>query len=98
MLDPRTRIRVSTAHKSLIVNWREGVSIESRTGLEIQILFDRVVGDRLQLAYRFRRSGRRMLTSTPAMYREAIGRFYYAMYHGLRAAVYYMIAGDDFEV
>lgn len=88
---------MATAHKDLLSNWREGVSIEDRTGAEIQELFERVVADRMDLAYRCRRSGKRVLDSAPPMYRDAIGRFYYAMYHSMRAVVYFVNRGDDFE-
>ncbi len=33
----------------------------------------------------------------PPMRRVAVGRYYYAMYHAMRAVVYFRTPGDDHE-
>ena len=83
-------LRVSTAKRQLIQDWREGISLETDTGRTIDELRQRVVADRLQLAYDFRRRGNALMTLSPPLYRDAVSRFYYAMYHGMRAVVYFV--------
>lgn len=97
MVDPRTRLRIATAKRDLLLNWQEGVSIETRTGANLRRLQDRVTADRIDLAYAIRRSGKRLMRLSPPLYRDAVGRFYYAMYHAMRAVVFFTNQGDDFE-
>ena len=97
-LVPSPRLqRVTTAKKQLIIAWREGVSLVSDTGLTLDQLRERVTADRMQLAYDFRRRGNALMRSNPALYRDAVSRFYYAMYHAMRAVVYFVEQGDDFQ-
>lgn len=96
-VDSRLRLRVATASKELRDHWSEGTSIERRTGVQIQALAERVTADRLQLAYRVRRSGALLIALTPPMNRVAVGRYYYAMYHAMRSVVFFHHGGDDYE-
>lgn len=37
------------------------------------------------------------MQTSPPLYRDAVSRFYYGMYHGLRAVSYHFHGGDDHE-
>ena len=90
-------LRVTTAKKQLVLDWREGVSLEADTGRTIDDLRQRAVADRIQLAYDFRRRGNSLMRQSPPLYRDAVSRFYYAMYHAMRAVVYFAERGDDHQ-
>jgi uncharacterized protein (UPF0332 family) len=90
-------LRVSQATKTSIDNWKEGVSLEqgsARTISELKIL---VVQDRWSLSLEHRRHANRLLASRPPLYRSAVSRYYYAMYHAMRSCVYVSHGGDDHE-
>ncbi|MBI1927864.1 hypothetical protein HYR99_26945 [Candidatus Poribacteria bacterium] len=38
-----------------------------------------------------------MLKSKPPLYRNAISRYYYSMYHAMRACVFVFHGGDDYQ-
>lgn len=38
-----------------------------------------------------------MLRVAPPMYRDALSRYYYSMYHAMRAVVFFVEDGDDFQ-
>jgi len=90
-------LRVSKAKKSEIDRWKEGRALESSSGRTIEELSHRVVADRLQLAMRFLRVGDRLHAGAQPDYRLAVSRYYYAMYHAMRAAAYFSHGGDDHE-
>lgn len=95
---PKERLlRISKATKSTIQGWAEGVQIETSTGRPISELTDRASADRLALSRSFLKDGEAMMALTPALYRSAISRFYYSMYHAMRAVSYYRHGGDDHE-
>lgn len=77
--------------------WDEGVYLRTTTGRELADLRDTVVSDRVQFAALLLSRGNRLVASTPPHYRDAISRFYYSMYHAMRAAVYYDYGGDDHQ-
>jgi hypothetical protein len=89
--------RVAEADAKLVINWREGVSLESRSGRSLDELQHRVSADRLALAADLVRRGERLVGSNPPQYRDAISRFYYAAYHAFRSVVYFRTGGDDHE-
>lgn len=92
-----TLMRVSKASKRDVTHWDEGVRIAGSTGKTIEDLRHRAVADRLALAQSFRRQAEGMLATTPTFYRGAVSRFYYSMYHAMRAVVFFIEHGDDFE-
>lgn len=92
-----TLLRISKADKAFLLNLSEGVHIESSTSHTINELKHRTCADRLVLAEVMIEAGNKLLRSRPAMYRSAIGRYYYAMYHATRATVYFDHGGDDHE-
>lgn len=89
--------RVATARKSLLDNLKEGESIQPRTGRTIEDLRQRATADRMQLAAWILRRGKRMVTLANPSYRDSTSRFYYAMYHAIRAVVFFQHHGDDHE-
>ena len=100
---PRMRVqetrllRVGKAAHSLLQRWREGVSHCTASGLEIDELKRIAARDRWRLARAHHRDGRALLESRRRLFRSAISRLYYAMYHAMRAAAYMFHDGDDHE-
>lgn len=95
--DPDLLHRVTQADAKLISGWREGVSLESRSGHSLTELQHRVTAERLALASGFLSRGRSLMAHDPPLYRDATSRFYYAAYHAFRALVYHETGGDDHE-
>jgi uncharacterized protein (UPF0332 family) len=89
--------RVGTATKRNLTDWQEGLSIEARSGKPLEVLRHRATTDRLALATECRNRARRLETLDPPMFRDAISRYYYCLYHAFRAAVYFVIEGDDHQ-
>jgi uncharacterized protein (UPF0332 family) len=95
--DPVILQRVAVADARLVKAWKEGVSLEARSGHTLGELQQRVSTDRLALAAELLSRGRRLTGANPPRYRDAISRFYYAAYHAFRSVVYYSTGGDDHE-
>lgn len=89
--------RVSEAPCKLHANWREGISLEARSGRTLDELRDRCVADRLALGRDARRCARLLHGLNPPMYRDAISRYYYSLYHAFRAVAHFANDGDDYE-
>ena len=89
--------RVSNAKKRDISHWREGRHLEKESGRTIDDLQQRAIADRWVLANSFRRNADRMMALQPPLYRDAISRYYYAMYHAMRSVVFFAEGGDDYE-
>ena len=95
---PSTRLlRISEANAVLLGNWKEGVSIESASGLAIDDLRLRAAASRWRLAVEHRRQANIVLRLPRPIYRAATSRLYYAMYHAIRAAAYVFHGGDDHQ-
>jgi uncharacterized protein (UPF0332 family) len=90
-------LRVTTAKKQVILGWQEGVSLASESAQTIEELRQRAAADRLQLAFDCRRRANHLISASPPLYRDAISRYYYAMYHAMRAVVYFVERGDDHQ-
>lgn len=90
-------IRISKATKSIIENWQEGISLKNISGYETSALMCIVASDRWRLGFEHRRQANIFLKQAKPLYRSAISRYYYAMYHSMRACVYIHHRGDDFE-
>lgn len=88
---------VAKAKKSAIAAWKEGVSLERDTAKSIDSILQRVASARWRLADSFRKQANRLMAVSPSLYRSAISRYYYAMYHALRACVFLENGGDDHE-
>jgi uncharacterized protein (UPF0332 family) len=90
-------LRISKAKQNQIIGWKDGVFLGTLFGASMTDLEQMVVADRIALARRLRQRGLRLMRSKPPMHRDAISRFYYSMYHSMRAVVYYANHGDDHE-
>jgi uncharacterized protein (UPF0332 family) len=90
-------LRVSQAKKRDIGLWAEAVYLETSTGRTLEELRQRTAADRWAFALAFRRQGDRMLSAAPPFYRDAVSRFYYSMYHAMRAVVFFAEQGDDHQ-
>jgi uncharacterized protein (UPF0332 family) len=67
------------------------------TGRTLDDLRHQAVADRFKLARHFVDAGDKLLRARPSQSRSAISRYYYGMYHAMRAVVYYVEKGDDHE-
>jgi uncharacterized protein (UPF0332 family) len=94
---PTTLTRVLKAQKRELSVWREGLYLERSSGRSLEELRSRGTADRLELAVRFRRQADRMVQIRPPLYRDAVSRYYYSMYHAMRAVVFYVEYGDDYQ-
>ena len=90
-------IRLTEASNAEIDNWKEGVSLEKDSGRTIPELINKAAADRWYFAYEHRHHANKLLNSKPPLYRSAISRYYYSMYHAVRACVFVSHQGDDYE-
>jgi uncharacterized protein (UPF0332 family) len=91
----KSLLRVATATRKELEHWGEGVYLERSTGRSLEDLRARATVDRLQLSVDCRRRARRLEQLEPPMYRDAISRYYYCVYHAFRAVVFFSTPGDD---
>ncbi len=89
--------RIGKADKKLLQSWKEGASLSTDSGQTIDSLKLTVATARWRLAAAHRRDGNKLLRLAQPPFRSAISRFYYAMYHSLRAAAFIFHEGDDYE-
>lgn len=88
---------ISKAKVEKLKNFADGVSLSRRARSSIDRLRARVAKDRLTLARSKLRDATQAASSTPALWRTAVSRAYYSMYHAARAATYLSYGGDDHE-
>ncbi|WP_157377804.1 HEPN domain-containing protein [Burkholderia ubonensis] len=88
---------ISKAKVEKLKNFADGVSLSRRARSSIDRLRARVAKDRLALAKSKLRDATQAASCTPALWRTAVSRAYYAMYHAARAATYLSYGGDDHE-
>lgn len=89
--------RISKVPKAQVILWEEGISLERDSNLKISDIVRIVASDRWRLASQHNRHADQLMSTQPICYRGAISRYYYAMYHALRACTYISHKGDDFE-
>lgn len=90
-------LALSKARKQKLESLHQGARIVEDTGRPLKELKQQVCADRVALAEQFAAAGDRLLRTRPPEYRSAISRYYYSMYHAMRAVVYYVNDGDDHE-
>jgi uncharacterized protein (UPF0332 family) len=95
ILPAKRLLRVSLATTELIGSWNEGISLAKDSGRSVQQLLDKVATDRWRFAALQRSHAGTLMKQTPPLYRSAISRYYYAMYHAMRACVFLAYPGDD---
>lgn len=88
---------MSESQQKQLLAFREGVYLETSSGQTIDELRDQACADRIALAEHFLAAGDKMMRSRPPEYRSAISRFYYSMYHAMRAVAFYAHGGDDHQ-
>lgn len=95
---PNNRLnRLAKATNEQIKYWKEGVSLQNDSGQTVPQLINKAVADRWHFAYEHRHNANKLLKSKPPLYRSAISRYYYAMYHAMRACVFVFKEGDDYQ-
>lgn len=90
-------IRLVEGTSEQINYWKEGVSLQKDSGRTIPELINRAAADRWYFAYEHRHNANKLLKSKPPLYRSAISRYYYSMYHAMRACVFVFHGGDDYQ-
>jgi len=94
----RTRLlHVSKSKVALVRNWEEGVSLERDAARTVSEVLCVVAADRLRLGVEHRRQADHLMTLSPPLYRSSVSRYYYAMYHVMRACAFIFHRGDDYE-
>lgn len=88
---------VAKAKKNSIAAWKYGVELEQHADVSIDTIMKRVAARRWRLADGFRKQANQLFALSPSLSRSSISRYYYAMYHALRACVYLENEGDDYE-
>lgn len=91
----RIMLRITQATAQRFVDWGEGVHLFATAGQPLDELREKAVSDRLALAAEFLETAARMQRTRPPHYRDAVSRYYYSMYHAMRAAALYRYRGDD---
>ena len=95
---PNNRLnRLATASNTQIKDWKEGVSLQNNSGQTISQLISNAAADRWRFAYEHRHNANKLLRSKPPLYRSAISRYYYSMYHAIRACVFVSHGDDDHQ-
>lgn len=74
-----------------------GAALVKRTGLAVDELKIRAAQDRIRLSKAFLRDAKAVQSGARPLYRTAVSRAYYALYHAMRAVVYCSYGGDDNE-
>ena len=96
-LPDKRLIRLAEATNAQINHWKEGVSLQKDSGRTIPELISKAAADRWHFAYEHRHDANKLLNSKPPLYRSAVSRYYYSMYHAMRACVFVSHQGDDHE-
>ena len=97
VLSDNRQNRVAKGTQKQIEEWKEGVSLQNDSEQTISQLIGNAATDRWRFANEHRQNANKLLTSRPPLYRSAISRYYYSMYHAMRACVFISYQGDDYE-
>ena len=95
--DNRLNRLVTAPNKQIKLLERRCVSPERLWTNVISQLISDAAANRWRFAYEHRHNANKLLKSKPPLYRSAISRFYYSMYHAIRACVFVSHQGDDYE-
>lgn len=90
-------LRVSKANKKTLNLFAEGINLHTATARPLIDLQHQACADRIALAKGFLSTADRLMRMRRPEYRSAISRYYYAMYHAIRAVAYFNEGGDDKE-
>jgi len=97
VLPAKRLLRVSLATTQLISFWNEGVSLAKDSGQSVEQLLHKVAADRWGFAAIQHAHAGTLMKQSPPVYRSAISRYYYGMYHAMRACVFLAYPGDDHQ-
>lgn len=86
---------VTKAKKSYLDSAKFGEHLTNRSGYTISEVIAKACSDRLTLAKSCMSDANAAYSNS--LYRLTISRSYYAMYHAMRAVVFYDYGGDDHE-
>jgi len=86
-------LRVGKATKAALARYREVDHLKQATGLSVEEMRHRATADRWRMAYKCGLRGDVLLLGRPTLFRDAISRHYYAMYHSVRAVVFFAFEG-----
>lgn len=90
-------LRIAKANVNTINLWNAGVVLYRDAGESIFHSQCRVVAARLSYGDVIRAHGTAIMILPQPIFRVAVNRFYYAMYHYMRAVVYFHARGDDHQ-
>lgn len=90
-------LRVSKAKKRTLEYFAEGIYLERASSRTLTDMQHQACADRISLARNFLGTGDKLMRTRPPEYRSAISRYYYSMYHAMRAVAYFNEGGDDKE-
>lgn len=90
-------LRLSKAYKRELGYFTEGENLATIFGTSIADLTHQAAADRLVLGEHFLNIANLLTKSRSKAldWRMVIGRYYYAMYHSMRAVSYFHVGGDD---
>jgi hypothetical protein len=89
--------RIAAVRTEQLQQWKEGCSIERDSGLPLDDLLTVAAAARYKLALYHARRAARLYSGSQPQYRGAIGAYYYALYHALRACAFVHHQGDDHQ-
>lgn len=89
--------RIAEANKIQLGNYKEGIYLTKTSGWSVDDLRHEATSDRMKLARHFLDAGDKLFRARPTQHRSAISRYYYCMYHTLRAVAFFHHEGDDHE-
>lgn len=96
-LPPNQLLIIAKSDARTLNHFRLGVRLSSASGLTVDQLIENATRDRFQLARETLKCARWALKAPTPRYRVTLARSYYAMYHALRAVIYFTEGGDDHE-
>ncbi len=88
---------VSKAKKTKLDSLATGASLVERTGYSVPQLVIKSTKDRIEFARTLLVSAELAIQGSRPVFRSAVSRAYYSMYHSCRAVSYYIHGGDDHE-
>jgi uncharacterized protein (UPF0332 family) len=88
---------ISKLESARLNDLKSGEGLAAKTGYAVQELIGKATSDRMRLARACHQQATEASASKCAPNRLTISRAYYAMYHCLRAVVFFVNGGDEFE-
>lgn len=90
-------LHIAESRADKLSAYQAGISLTTRTGYSIDELRGIACRDRMSFAREILKSAQWALAHHPPLYRLALGRAYYSMYHSIRTVVFFMNGGDDHQ-